>query len=196
MTKGLPIFYAVVAVVCLAAPYITAAPAVATALFPYTSGPFALVSLALGLAASLRRGPLWLELIVAALWGAGAIALSLQLSAPPAEFEALLALFRLQMLLSGLAAVGLLLAVLQVCRQAGRPISAVVQTLALLGVAGLLARRSLIGLGVVPANGGIEAVSAELRLAQLVLMGCGSLILMVGVALRLREQRSCRAVQQ
>ena len=82
VAKGLPVFYILVAALCLAAPYLSAAPAVATALFPYASGPFALVSIALGLGASARRGPLSLELVVAALWGAGAIALSLQLSAP------------------------------------------------------------------------------------------------------------------
>jgi hypothetical protein len=84
---------------------------------------------------------------------------------------------------------GMLLAAFRVFHQAGRPLLDVPYALALLGIATLLGRRCLMGLGVLPSPGGIEAVAPEFRLAQLVLVGCAATILLVLLLARLRVPR-------
>jgi hypothetical protein len=176
--------YVVIAVACLAAPFATASPRMASALFPYTAGPMAYVTVALGCQAYWRPGRASLEVMIASLWGAGAIALSVNVSAPPLSFEQVLRASRAQMLLCGVAGGAALLAAARALLQHGRSTWMLLQLGALLAIAILLARRSLVGLAVLPSSGGIEAISTELGVGQAVLVGCGTLVLLAAVASR------------
>jgi hypothetical protein len=170
-------YYLVIATLCLAAPYAGAPPGVAHGLWPYTSGPFALTSVALGLAAHVRHDRGWTGTVIATLWGVGAVALSPYLSAPPLELERLLLAVQLQGAMAGLAAMGMFVAAFRVSRGTGKPRPRLAHTLALLALAVLLVRASLSGLGVL-STGGLEGLSRELGIRQWSLLGCGTVILL------------------
>ena len=179
MTYAVPLWYALVAALCLTAPYATTSAGVADAVLPFVPGPLALASLALGFSVYLRPGRVWLDGSVALLWSAGAIALSIYLSSPPLAFEDLFLGIRIQTILSGTAAVALVVAAAQVWRRPGHRAVTVVHAIALLGIAALLGYRSLGGLGLIPTGTGIEGISRWLVTAQAVLVGCSAVIFLV-----------------
>jgi hypothetical protein len=183
---AIPGCYGVTAAACLAAIYATA-PSYATDLLPYTAGPFAVASLALGAAALLRSARGWLEQAIATMWGVGAIAASVNLSSPPLRFQDLFLYFRFQALYAGLAAIAILIAATGRMRGAKDPwqLSHAV-ALVILGV--FLGRRCLMGVGHLRI-GGIEAVAFELRLSQVVLLTCSVIVVLTACVTRMRERR-------
>jgi hypothetical protein len=176
------ICYAGVAVLCLAAPYATASPAMAKALLPYTGGPFALASIALALDAVSRRGYSWLDWLPLASWAAAAVAFSAHLSAPPFEFEALFRAMEVRSILAVVGSAGMLVAALLSGRE-GTLAQRATRGLSFVGLASLLGWFSLIGMGVLPA-GGINEVARGLRATQLVLTGSAAVLVAASLGWR------------
>jgi len=180
------VYYAIIAALCLAVPYATSSRVLAESVFPYTSGPFALVSIALSLYNYLRRRQGWIEVAIATLWGAGAVALSTYVGARPPDLHRLFLYIQIQSILSGSAAVAMLLAAYRTFREASNPLLRVTNVAALLGLAIFLGRRCLLGLGVLPSGGGIDAIAHGVRLTQRVLVGCAVAILLALLVPRMR----------
>jgi len=178
MRRIVPVSYVLVGGLCLVAPYATATSGMASAILPYVPAPLALASLALGLRAYVQPGRLWLDALVALLWSAGALSLSVYLSSPPLELGRLLVGMRIQTALSGAAAVGLAVAGAQVWGSAGHWAVTWTRAGALLGMAALLGCRCLAGLGFIPTASGLEEISRWLRAAQVVLVGCSTAMLL------------------
>jgi hypothetical protein len=166
--------YVSAAVLCLAVPYTTGSRAMARAFTPYTSGPFALASAALALEVVLRSRHGWAEWLTVASWCAAAIAFSAQLMAPPLGLEDVFVLMRVRTVLAVLGAAGMLIATLRSARDRMH-VAGALRTLALVGLACLLAWFGIMGLGIIPA-GGINQVAAGLRITQCVLTGCAVLL--------------------
>jgi hypothetical protein len=178
MRRIVPVSYALAAGLCVLAPYVATSRGVASSILPYLAGPLALASLALGLRAYVQPGRLWLDALVALLWSAGAVALSVYLSSPPLELGHLFVGMRIQTALSGVAAAGVAVTAAQVWQKPGHWAVTWTRGGALLGMSALLGYRSLAGLGLIPTTGSIEEISRSLRAAQLVLVGCSVAMLL------------------
>jgi hypothetical protein len=189
MATKIPLLYMLIAVFCLPATFASAPRGMALAVLPLVTLPFAFASLALGAAAWSRRGLAWLEVAIAALWGVGAVARCVVISAPPLEFESVFVAIRVQGFVSGLAAVGMLLAAFVAWRSPYGLVPRILQTGAVLALAAFLTRGTLLALGVLPSEGGINAISYELWLTRVVVVGCALTILGSLATLRLRRPR-------
>jgi hypothetical protein len=161
-------------------PHLTLSARFAELYFPYSTGPLAFASLALGIAAYARPRAVHGELLVASLWGIGAIALSFQLSAPAAELVFLFEAMRVQAWLSGLAGCGMLLATALAYRQ-GRAVGGI-QAAAYICLGIYLWRRCLLGLGMLDfAGDGLTGFLRELQYSQYSLVGSGTAILVSSI---------------
>ena len=188
MQRTIPFLYFLIALLCLAAPFASASRGMAFALLPLVSLPVMFVSMALGLSAWSRRGPLWLEVLIASLWGVGAIAHCVNISAPPLQFEGVFVAITVRGYLGALAAVAALLAAFLVWRSPQSFVPRCLHAGALLVLGLFLGRGSLMALGVLPAAGTIDAISRELGLTRVVLVGSALTILGSMAALRLARR--------
>jgi hypothetical protein len=177
MRRIVSVSYVLVAGLCLVAPYATTTSGMASAILPYVPGPLALASLALGLRAHVQPGRLWLDALVTLLWSAGAIAISVYLSAPPLELDRLFVGMRVQTALSGAAAAGLVVAATQVWGRADHWAVTWIRVGALVGIAALFGYRSLAG-ALIPTASGLEEISRWLGAARVVLVGCSTAMLL------------------
>jgi hypothetical protein len=189
MPRTASLLYFLIALLCLAAPFTSGPSSFSMTLLRFVGLPFAFASAALGASAWNGRGPSWLEVGIATLWGFGAVALCVNITAPPLEFDRVFAFLRVQGFLTALAAIALLLAAFLEWRTGCSFIPRSVQTGALLVLGVFLGRRSLMALAVLPSAGSIDSISRELWLTEVVLVGCALAILggVLGEARRSRQ---------
>jgi hypothetical protein len=180
--------YFLIALVCLAAPFVSASRGLALALLPLVSLPFALVSVALGVSVWSRRGLLPVELVIAILWCVGVVALCVNVSSPPLDLASVFVGMKVQGALAGLAAIAALLSAFLQWRSPTSPVPRGLQTGALVVLGLFLGRRSLMALGALPSAGTIAAISHELWLTRIVLLGCALTIVGGAAALRVTSR--------
>jgi len=180
---AVPLAYGVTAALCCLAPYVTA-PRFPAVLLSQFGAPLACTSVALGIAALFRKAQGWVELVVSTVWGMGAVALCVHLSAPPLSFERIMLLARVRGFLVAGAVCGLLLTGWFIQRRGTMPLR-VLNGIAFLAVTVLLARVALMDLGVLPASG-LDGFAEELRAFQRVLYASSLVVLAVAVASRVK----------
>jgi hypothetical protein len=195
MRRTIPFLYVLIALLCLAAPFLSASRGFASALLPLVSLPFAFVTLALGCSSWSRQGRFWPEVLIASLWGPGAIAHCVNVSAPPLQLERVFVAITARAYLGTLAAVAVLLAAFVEWRSPHGFVPRCLHAGALVVLGLFLGRGSLMALGVLPAAGTIDAISRELGLNRVVLVG-SALTILGSIAVQRAADREVKAVSR